>query len=203
MGCSASLTALESIAANIELMKQRSLASQAAKDQAMALLIEPASPYEEELAVLKAMETAIKIIAEEQTKADNVDLPGNTLNKIPDGWTEGFTRFVTGDGAASVANTDFTKQITEMKDAAYYIIKEVRHYASGTVAADASHSIKDTETGTSFAEGYYNEGSFSIITGNKNGCIGRPLTQKPTVTLNSGTGMAAQKWYSSVKYYYR
>ncbi|MFA4870962.1 MAG: hypothetical protein WC623_22375 [Pedobacter sp.] len=72
-----------------------------------------------------------------------------------------------------------------------------------TNPADASHSIKDTETGQVFAEGYYNEGSFSMITGNMNGIIDRPLTQKPTVTVNSGTAAAAQKWYCSVKYYFR
>jgi len=102
-----------------------------------------------------------------------------------------------------VAAVDVDKQLTEMITASQYIIKEIRFYASGTAAVDATHSLKDTESNLVITQGYYWEGSFSILTGNQNGLIGKPIRQKPTVTVNSGTGSAAQKWYGSVKYYFR
>jgi len=155
------------------------------------------------LAEIQAIKTSLANLEIALAKPENVDLPSNTFNKIPEGWTEDIVRFTVGDGAATVAATDVTKQLTEMHSGMYWIVKEVRYYASGTAIADATHSIKDTETGTTFAQGYYHEGSFSILSGNRNGVIGRPLRQKPTITLNSGTGAAAQKWYGSVKYYFR
>lgn len=153
----------------------------------------------ESLSMLRSINLALQTLIEETIKYDSQDLPGNTLNKIPDGWQEAIKRF----SVANVDNTDVTAQLTGMETAKYYIIKEIRYYASGTIAADAAHSLKDTESNIVFMEGYYNEGSFSILTGNKNGIIGRPLKQKPTVTLTSGTGMAAQTWYGSIKYYFR
>ena len=155
------------------------------------------------LADILAIKTSLANLEAALAKPENIDLPSNTFNKIPEGWTEDIVRFTVGDGAATVAATDVTKQLTEMHAGMYWIIKEVRFYAAGTASADATHSIKDTETGITFAQGYLWEGSFSILSGNRNGVIGRPLTQKPTVTLNSGTGAAAQKWYGSVKYYFR
>jgi len=184
MGCPASLAALQSVAANTEAMKE--------------LLLSPTAMLE----AINAMKLSL-VKLEDLVKYDDLDNPGNSLDKIPDGWTEDVQRFTVGDGAATVADSDVTYQISEMVTAGYYIIKEVRYYASGTPSVDASHSIKDTETGRVFAEGYYNEGAFSMLTGNRNGVIGRPLTQKPTVTVNSGTAAAAQKWYCSIKYYFR
>ena len=153
----------------------------------------------ESLAALQQMRNSLLKLEEEMTKYDSHDLPGNTLNKIPDGWQEDIKRF----SVANVDATDVTAQLTGMESAKYYIIKEIRHYASGTVAADAAHSLKDTDTNIVFMQGYYNEGSFSMLTGNKNGLIGHPLKSKPIVTLNSGTGMIAQTWYGSIKYYFR
>jgi len=185
MGCPASLAALQSVAANTEAMKE--------------LLLSPTAMLE----AITAMKTSLTKL-EDLVKYDDLDNPSNQLNKVPDGWTEDLgKRFVVGDGAATVAATDVTKQLTEMEDANYYIIKEVRFYAGGTPSADATIGIKDTETGREFGQGYYNDGSFHMATGNRNGIIGRPLTQKPTVTLNMGTGAAAQKVYGTVKYYFR
>jgi len=185
MGCPASLAALQSVAANTEAMKE--------------LLLSPSAMLE----AINAMKTSLTKL-EDLVKYDDLDNPSNQLNRVPDGWTEDIgKRFVVGDGAATVAATDTTKQLTEMEDANYYIIKEVRFYASGTPSADATIGIKDTETGREFGQGYYNDGAFHMSTGNRNGIIGRPLTQKPTVTLNMGTGAAAQKVYGTVKYYFR
>ncbi len=152
----------------------------------------------ESLAALKAMQESLLKIELEMI-GDSLDFPANTLQKVPDGWIEDIKRFT----VANVDSTNVTAQLTGMETARYYIIKEIRFYASGTIAADAAHSLKETDTGIVFMQGYYNEGSFSMLTGNRNGIINRPLTAKPTVTLTSGTGMAAQTWYGSIKYYYR
>lgn len=153
----------------------------------------------ESLAALQQIRNSLQRLEEEALKYDSQDLPGNTLNKIPDGWQEDIKRFT----VANVDNMNVTAQLTGMESGKYFIIKEIRFYAGGTIAADAAHSLKDTETNIVFMQGYYNEGSFSMLTGNKNGIIGRPLKQKPTVTLTSGTGMVAQTWYGSIKYYFR
>lgn len=153
----------------------------------------------ESLELLRKMSARLEAIELELTVDDSQDLPGNTLQKIPRGWGEDIKRF----SVAAVAAADVGYQIAEMTTAKYYIIKEVRYYASGTPSADASHAIRDTDTAIYIANGYYNEGSFSILTGNKNGIFGHPLNKKPTVVLNSGTGALAQTWYCSIKYYYR
>jgi len=196
--CSESLAALKAVEAHTAEIKK----ALCKPEGILPYPIHLPMPLEILLKEIEAMKNSL-VKLEELVKPDVVDSPGNTLDKIPDGWTEDIKRFTVGDGVADVAAVDVDKQLTEMATANQYIVKEVRFYASGTVAGDASHSIKDTESKIVFAQGYYNEGSFSILTGNRNGIIGRPLTQKPTVTLNSGTGMAAQKWYGSVKYYFR
>lgn len=198
MGCPASLAALQAVEANTKAIRES-----LCKEIPLPVVVPGPISLETILKELGIMKNSL-LKLEDLVKPDIIDAPGNSLDKIPEGWTEDIgKRFTVGDGVTTVAATDVTKQLTEMEKANYYIIKEVRFYASGTVAANATISIKDTETGREFAQGYYNDGSFHIATGNRNGIIGRPLTQKPTVTLNSGTGMAAQKWYGSVKYYFR
>ncbi len=152
----------------------------------------------ESLAALDAMKKALTNI-ELELIGESQDFPGNTLQKIPDGWIEDIKKFT----VANVDNTDVTSQLTVMNTARYYIVKEIRFVADGTLAVDASHALKETDTGIIITEGWYYDGSFSILTGNRNGQLNRPLTQKPSVVCNSGTGMAAQTWRGSVRYYYR
>lgn len=197
MGCPASLAALQAVEANTKAIRES-----LCKEVPLPIVVPAPISLETIFKELEVMKNSL-LKLEDLVKPDIIDSPGNTLDKIPDGWTEDIKRFTVGDGVADVAAVDVDKQLTEMATANQYIIKEVYFYASGTFAADATHSIKDTESKTVFAQGYHAAGSFYMITGNRNGIIGKPLTQKPTVTLNSGTGMAAQKWYGSVKYYFR
>ncbi len=128
--------------------------------------------------------------------------PQNDSTQIPPGYSEDVKKF----SVANVGATAVSQQLTEMMNANYYIIKEIRFYFSGTAIADAYFHVGAQSVdgaGARFIEGYYGEGSFCILAGNRNGKYGKVLTSKPHVFLSAGTGSAAQTVYGSVRYFYK
>jgi len=136
---------------------------------------------------------------------DDPKEPPNSL-EVPWGWMEDTKKFT----IAAVDATVVTKQLTELISARVYIIKEIRFFISSNPAAAAddayfhvSRNSADAIDAERFIEGYYYEGSFCILSGNRNGRLNAVLTAAPYVHITAGTGAAARTVYGSVKYYYR
>jgi len=119
---------------------------------------------------------------------------------IPPGWKEDTKKFT----VSNVGATATSKQLTEMEDADKYIIKEIGLYMPNATD-DAWFHLNEASTDnaiTRFCENYYNERSFRIFDGNKNGKLNKELTSKPYLFVSAGTGSTAGTIYGSVKYYY-
>jgi len=109
----------------------------------------------------------------------------------------------------SVGSTPVHKQLTELEDAAKYILAEVRikFDNEAVIDDDAYFHINEVDNDPPekrIAEEWYWTASFTIIDGFTNGKLNKELTSKPYITVCAGTSpTGVSKVRGSVRYYYK
>lgn len=130
---------------------------------------------------------------------------------VPVGWKEDKACYFSFN--VSTASTSVEHQITTMKTASKYIIKEIQvAFASvanlGTTPYFGMRSISKSDPSYSasvhdFIKKGYNVASFVIMDGNRHGAIDDYLTTKPYVFAHVGAGGSPQDIEVFVAYYYK
>lgn len=123
----------------------------------------------------------------------------------PSGVLPGFTCETVRFSITNVVEAVTSKQLTELVDADFYIMKEVMFYNwDVTLVSGYAHlnSASSDRLATRFGATDFNVFSAIIIDDDHNGKIGGALTSKPYIHISGGIGEVGRTIYGVSKYYY-